>query len=76
MLPTRARRLRIPLRLRQSALTVDIEQDRVTYRVKSGDPVSARHYGQEFVVSPESPVSFPGEYCTLDARPLTTPAPE
>jgi len=69
ILPTRASRLRIPLLLRGSALSVDIEQHRVTYQVKSGDPVTADHYGQEFTVSPASPVSFSGEYRPLDARP-------
>ena len=38
MLPTRARRLRFPLRLRGSLLEVDIEEEVVTYRVRSGDP--------------------------------------
>jgi alpha,alpha-trehalose phosphorylase len=72
MLPTRARRLRFPLRLRGSMLDVDIEEDRVTYRVRSGDAVTARHYGQEFTVTAASPVSFPGEYRTHDAGPRTT----
>ena len=45
ILPTRARRLRFPLLLRGSLLTIDIEADRVTYRVQSGDAVTARHYG-------------------------------
>jgi alpha,alpha-trehalose phosphorylase len=71
ILPTRARRLRFPLRLRGSVLEMDIEEHRVTYRVKSGDPVTAHHYGQEFTVSSASPVSFPGEYRTRDAPPAT-----
>ena len=69
MLPTRARRLRIPLLLRGSLLTIDIEADRVTYRVRSGDAVTARHYGEQFTVSAETPVSFSGEYRTRDAAP-------
>jgi alpha,alpha-trehalose phosphorylase len=51
MLPTRARRLRLPLLLRGSRLEVDIEEDRVTYRVLSGNPVTAHHYGHEFSLS-------------------------
>jgi alpha,alpha-trehalose phosphorylase len=61
VLPTRARRLRVPLRLRGSLLEVDIEETRVTYRVKHGDPVTARHCGQAFTVSVESPLSFDGD---------------
>ncbi|MBV9415284.1 MAG: beta-phosphoglucomutase family hydrolase [Solirubrobacterales bacterium] len=74
ILPTRASRLRIQLLLRGSALTVDIEEHRVTYQVKSGDPVTAQHYGQEFTVSPASPVSFSGEYRTRDALPSKSTA--
>jgi alpha,alpha-trehalose phosphorylase len=74
ILPTRASRLRIQMLLRGSALTVDIEEHRVTYQVKSGDPVNAHHYGQEFTVSPASPVSFAGEYRTLDKPPSTVAA--
>jgi alpha,alpha-trehalose phosphorylase len=70
ILPTRASRLRIQLLLRGSALSVDIEQHRVTYQVKSGDPVTAHHYGQAFTVSSASPVSFSGEYRTFDAPPF------
>jgi alpha,alpha-trehalose phosphorylase len=66
ILPTRARRLRVPLLLRGSALEVDIEEHRVTYRLKGGDPVRAHHYGQDFTVSAGSPVSFPGDYRTRD----------
>ena len=69
ILPTRARRLRIPLLLRGSLLTIDIEADRVSYRVQSGDAVTARHYGELFTVSAETPVSFSGEYRTRDTAP-------
>ena len=62
MLPTRARRLRFPLLLRGSVLEVDIEEHNVTYRVRHGDPVTARHRGQVFTVAVDSPVSFPGRY--------------
>ena len=41
MLPSRARRLRFPLRLGGSLLEVDIEEEVVTYRVRSGGPVTA-----------------------------------
>jgi alpha,alpha-trehalose phosphorylase len=67
MLPTRARRLRFPLFLRGSVLDVDIERHQVTYSVRSGDPVTAHHHGQEFTAALGSPVSFPGEYQTRDA---------
>jgi alpha,alpha-trehalose phosphorylase len=76
ILPTRASRLRIPLLLRGSALSVDIEQHRVTYHLNSGRPVTAHHYGQEFTVSRGSPVSFRGEYHTLDARPSASTVAE
>ena len=66
ILPTRARRLRFPLRLRTSVLEVDIEAHNVTYRLKRGDPVNARHYGKDFTVAMESPVSFDGDYRTTD----------
>jgi alpha,alpha-trehalose phosphorylase len=58
----RGRRLRIPLLLRGSQLEVEIEEHQVTYSVRSGNPVTASHYGQEFTVSAGSPVSFPGQY--------------
>jgi alpha,alpha-trehalose phosphorylase len=76
ILPTRASRLRIPLLLRGSALSVEIEQHSVTYRVKSGDPVTAHHYGQKFTVSQTSPASFAGEYRTFDAHPSASTAAE
>jgi len=66
ILPTRARRLRVPLLVRGSLVDVDIEEDRVTYGLRSGDPVTAYHYGREFTVSAGSPVSFAGQYHTND----------
>jgi alpha,alpha-trehalose phosphorylase len=69
ILPTRARRLRVPLLLRGSLLEVDITGDRVTYRLRSGDPVTAYHYGQQFTVSAGSPASFTGLYRTHDGVP-------
>jgi alpha,alpha-trehalose phosphorylase len=71
ILPTRARRLRFPLLVQGSLLEVDIEEDRVTYRLRSGNPVTAHHYGQEFTVSVGSPTSFAGRYRTDDG--LTHP---
>jgi len=71
ILPTRARRLRVPLLLRGSQLEVDIEQDQVTYRLRSGDPVTAYHYDHEFTVSVGSPVSFASHSHTTDG--LTHP---
>jgi alpha,alpha-trehalose phosphorylase len=71
ILPTRARRLRFPLLLRGSTLEVDIEEHQVTYRVRRGAPVTARHYGQDFTVSLGSPVSFTGEYWTRDGLAAT-----
>lgn len=66
MLPTRARRLRFPLRVRGSVLDVDIRPDVVTYSVRSGGAVSAQHYGKAFTVEPGSPAAFPGRYHTSD----------
>ena len=75
VLPTRARRLRFPLRVRGSVLEVDIEERQVTYSVRRGDPVTARHRGEEFTVSSASPVSFEGEYHTDDRIASPTPPP-
>lgn len=66
MLPTRVRRLRFPLTLRGSVLEVDVREHEVTYRLRSGEPVTARHRGERFTVSVDAPVSFPGEYRTRD----------
>jgi alpha,alpha-trehalose phosphorylase len=71
ILPTRARRLRFPLLVRGSLLEVDIEEHQVTYRLRSGNPVTAHHYGQQFTVSVGSPTSFAGHYHTDDG--LTHP---
>ena len=68
MLPTRARRIRFPLRLEGSMLEVTIEADQVTYSVRSGDPVTARHRGEEFVAAVGQRVTFPGDYRTHDGR--------
>lgn len=67
MLPTRARRIRFPLRIRESVLEVDIEPRKVTYSVRNGRAVTAHHYGVPFTVGPGSPAVFPGEYHTSDA---------
>ena len=66
ILPTRARRLRVPLLLQGSLLEVDIEEHQVTYRLRSGNPVTAYHHGQGFTVSVGSPTSFEGRYQTTD----------
>jgi len=76
MLPTRAHRLHFPLLLRGSLLEVEIEAHRVTYRLRSGNPVTAYHHGQEFTVSEGSPISFEGQYQTNDnvaPRVVTSP---
>jgi alpha,alpha-trehalose phosphorylase len=75
ILPTRARRVRFPLLLRGSSLDIDIEERQVTYRVRSGDPVTARHYGQEFTASAGSPRSFSGHYRTRDGLAPGSPVP-
>src|SRR5215472_9232604 len=67
MLPTRAQRIQFPLRLEGSMLEVTIEPDLVTYAVRSGDPVTARHRGTEFTAEVGQPVTFPGDYRTHDA---------
>jgi alpha,alpha-trehalose phosphorylase len=67
MLPTRAQRIRFPVRLGGSMLEVTVEPDLVTYTVRSGDPVTARHRGEEFVAEVGRPVTFPGAYRTHDA---------
>jgi alpha,alpha-trehalose phosphorylase len=70
MLPTRAKRLRFPLRLGGSTLEVGIEPTLVTYTVRSGEPITACHRGEEFVVAVDQPVRFPGYYVTHDGTPL------
>jgi alpha,alpha-trehalose phosphorylase len=74
-LARRGRRLRIPLLLRGSQLEVDIEEHQVTYAIRSGGPVTASHYSQEFTVSAESPVSFPGQYRSGNSGATGSPAP-
>ena len=66
MLPTRAQRIRFPLWLEGSMLEVTIEPDLVTYTVRSGDPVTARHRGTEFTAEVGKPITFPGDYHTHD----------
>ncbi len=39
---------------------------RATYSLRRGDPLTAQHHGEEFVVRPGSAVSFPGSYRTHD----------
>jgi alpha,alpha-trehalose phosphorylase len=71
MLPTRARRLRFPLRIAGTLLRVDISARLVTYTVESGQPLAARHYDEEFTVVVGAPVSFAGEFHTRDMGPDT-----
>jgi alpha,alpha-trehalose phosphorylase len=66
MLPTRTRRLRFPLRFGSSVLEVDIQSHAVSYRLREGDPLTARHYGEEFTVSVGSPATFSGQFHTHD----------
>ncbi|NIY62386.1 beta-phosphoglucomutase family hydrolase [Streptomyces malaysiensis] len=67
MLPTRAQRIRFPLRIGGSKLEVTIEPRQVTYTVHSGGPVTARHWGTtEFTAEAGRPVAFPGNYHTHD----------
>ena len=54
------------MRLVGSILEVTIEPSLVTYTVRSGDPVAARHRGEEFVAEVGQPVTFPGDYRTHD----------
>jgi alpha,alpha-trehalose phosphorylase len=75
ILARRCRRLRVPLLLRGSLLEVDIEEHLATYRLRSGNPVTAYHYGQEFTVSVGSPVSFSGQYRTTGVLSAGTPVP-
>ncbi|MBD0322173.1 MAG: glycoside hydrolase family 65 protein, partial [Aldersonia sp.] len=69
MLPTRAQRIRFTLRLGESMLEVAIEPALVTYTLRSGEPVTARHRGQEFAAEAGRPVTFPGDYRTHDGTP-------
>jgi alpha,alpha-trehalose phosphorylase len=73
MLPTRAQRIRFPLRLGDTVLEVRIEPDLVTYTVRAGEPLTATHHGKEFTVTADAPVAFPGDYRTHDAAVTTTP---
>ena len=67
MLPTRARRLRIPLQIQGSMLDLDITENEVTYTLRSGQPLTLRHYGTSFTAATGTPMSFTGQYRTRDA---------
>jgi len=67
MLPTRARRLHIPLQIQGSLLDLDITENEVTYALRSGQPLTLRHYGTPFTAATGAPVSFTGHYRTRDA---------
>ena len=45
----------------------------MTYRLKSGEPLTAGHYGREFTVAVDAPAVFPGQYRTLDEAPPAGP---
>jgi alpha,alpha-trehalose phosphorylase len=62
VLPTRARRLRFPVRLRGTRLRVDIEAHQVTYTVETGDPLVLSHYDETVTVAAGQPVTFTGEF--------------
>lgn len=47
-------------------LEVTIELDLVTYILRNGNPVTARHRGTQFTAEDGKPVMFPGEYHTHD----------
>jgi alpha,alpha-trehalose phosphorylase len=66
MLPTRARRLRFPMLVRDSLLRVTIDVHEVTYTLESGDPLELRHYDEVVTVSAGAPVTFAGEFHTRD----------
>jgi alpha,alpha-trehalose phosphorylase len=68
MLPTRARGLAFPLQIRSSELHVDIERDRVTYSLRAGEPLTAKHYGEPFTVAVGAPVTFTGQFRSHDGR--------
>ncbi|MBB3095908.1 alpha,alpha-trehalose phosphorylase [Actinoplanes campanulatus] len=76
MLPTRARRVRFPLRIRGSVLEVDIAEQRVTYSIRDGEPLTARHHGQQFTVAAGSPVSFPAGTTPTTPGPVRHPGDE
>jgi hypothetical protein len=57
------------LRVNRPHCVLEVELLEHAYRVLSGDPVIAHHYGREFAVSVASPISFAGHYHTRDSRP-------
>lgn len=67
MLPTRARRLRFPMTLRDNHLRVDIQPESVTYTLESGSGLDLTHYDEPFTLAVGSPVMFSGEFHTRDA---------
>jgi alpha,alpha-trehalose phosphorylase len=75
ILPTRARRVRFPLRLGASVLEVDITRDLVTYTLREGPEITASHHGEPFTVAVGTPVSFTGAFRTSDLTPAPGTAP-
>ena len=59
LLPTRARRLHIPLQIQGSLLEHDIAEDAVTYSLRSGQPLTLRHYGTQFTAATGASMRLP-----------------
>ena len=68
MLPTRARRLRFPIMVRDHRLRVDIGVHAVTYTLESGESLELSHYDEPFTLTLGSPTTFEGEFHTRDAE--------
>jgi alpha,alpha-trehalose phosphorylase len=67
MLPTRARRLRFPLRIDGTTLRVSVEAHEVTYTVEEGPGIDIVHYDEPVRVEPGRPTTFAGEFHTRDS---------
>jgi alpha,alpha-trehalose phosphorylase len=58
-LPPGWRRLRFPLRVRGSRFEVDLERERVTYRLLEGEALEIEHEGEALTLEPDRPRSRP-----------------
>jgi alpha,alpha-trehalose phosphorylase len=67
MLPTRARRLRFPIKIERTTLRVSIEALEVTYTVEAGPGIDIVHYDEPTRVEPGQPITFAGEFHTRDS---------
>ncbi|MET1072254.1 MAG: glycosyl hydrolase family 65 protein [Umezawaea sp.] len=65
--PPALRRYAFRMCFRGTRLSVAVEHDQATYRVISGNALSASHHGTEFTVEPGAPVALPIPH--LDPRP-------